>query len=77
MAAGTLKPSLLLSICAFGSVQMLLKEHGFTHAWADHAGKLALLAAETPHEENLVTFATLSLFWYTQGFWRRSYIYKG
>lgn len=57
--------------------QSPFREHGFTHAWADQAGKLALLEAEKPHEDNVVTFATLSLFWYTQGSWRRSYIHKG
>ena len=32
---------------------------------------------ENPTEDNLVTFLNLTLFWYSQGSWRRSYIHKG
>lgn len=49
----------------------------FAHVWAERAGKLALNEIETPNEDNLVTFSTLTLFWYSQGSWRRSFIHKG
>lgn len=57
--------------------QALLLDRGFAREWADRAGKLALNEVEMVHEDNIVTFASLSLFWYTQGSWRRSYIHKG
>ena len=57
--------------------QALLLDRGFAREWADRAGKLALNELEMVHEDNIVTFASLSLFWYTQGSWRRSYIHKG
>lgn len=33
--------------------------------------------AENPHEDNIVTFMNLALFYYSQGMWRRAYIHKG
>lgn len=45
--------------------------------WANRAGALVFQEAETPHEENLVTFMNLALLFYSHGLWRRSYIHKG
>ncbi|KAH8174568.1 hypothetical protein LIA77_05987 [Sarocladium implicatum] len=49
----------------------------FAPVWADRAGKLVLNEAETPLEDNVVTFSILALFWYMQGSWRRSYMHNG
>ncbi|KAH8893599.1 hypothetical protein GQ53DRAFT_717156 [Thozetella sp. PMI_491] len=81
-ARRTIRPHVLLSICAMGAVfhrdeKDRLPFKDFAQVWAERAGKLALNEVETPREDNIVTFATLSLFWYTQGSWRRSYIHKG
>lgn len=45
--------------------------------WAKQAGKLVFQNVETLHEDNIVTFCVLALFWYGQGSWRFSYLYKG
>lgn len=45
--------------------------------WAERAAKQVLQEAEYPREDNVVTFMNLSLFWYAQGMWRRSYMHKG
>lgn len=45
--------------------------------WARMAGKLVFLEAEELHEENIVTFLILGLFWHTQGSWRRSAVHRG
>lgn len=57
--------------------QATLKEHGFMIDWAQRAGKLVLQEAEDLHEENIVTFLNLALFWHSQGSWRISYLHKG
>jgi hypothetical protein len=54
-----------------------LNEHDFGTEWAERASKLVLQDVENPTEDNLVTFLNLTLFWYSQGSWRRSYIHKG
>lgn len=56
---------------------MSLKSHGFMTAWAEQAAEQVFAAAEYPHEDNVVTFMNLALFWYAQGAWRRSYVHKG
>jgi hypothetical protein len=44
---------------------------------ASEAGRLALSDVEDPSEEHVVTFVNLTLFWYAQGSWRRSFMFKG
>ncbi|RMJ08428.1 hypothetical protein CDV36_011955 [Fusarium kuroshium] len=74
----------LLSICAWGanfyrdeSGSFTLKDQGFMIEWAKKAGKLVFQEAEELHEDNLVTFFNLALFWHSQGSWRISYLHKG
>lgn len=45
--------------------------------WAKRAGKLVFQEAEDLHEDNIVTFCNLALFWHSQGSWRISYLHKG
>lgn len=45
--------------------------------WAERAGKLVFEEVESVNEDNIVTFLNLSLFWYSQGSWRRAYIHRG
>jgi hypothetical protein len=45
--------------------------------WAKKAGALVFQEAEELHEDNIVTFCNLSLFWHSQGSWRISYLHKG
>ena len=45
--------------------------------WAQRAGKLVFQEAEALHEENVVTFCNLCLFWLAQGSWRLAYLHKG
>ncbi len=45
--------------------------------WAKRAGKLVFQDAENLHEDNIVTFSILALFWYSQGSWRLCYLHKG
>lgn len=54
-----------------------LKDHGFMLEWAQTAGKLVLREVEELHEEDIITFLNLALFWHTQGSWRKCYIHKG
>lgn len=53
-----------------------LKDCGFSTEWAEHAGKLAFQEVENPHEDLVVTFLNLALFWYSQGSWRRCSVHK-
>lgn len=54
-----------------------LKNHGFMIEWAKQAGKLVFADAEDLHDDNIVTFSILALFWYSQGSWRLCYLHKG
>lgn len=45
--------------------------------WAQRAGKLVFQEIEDLHEDNIVTFLSLCLFWHSQGAWRTCYLYKG
>jgi hypothetical protein len=45
--------------------------------WAQRAGKLVFQEAENLHEDNVVTFCNLALFWHSQGSWRISLLHKG
>ena len=54
-----------------------LKDHGFMLEWAQMAGKLVLRDVEELHEEDIITFLNLALFWHTQGLWRKCFIHKG
>ncbi|KAF5587523.1 hypothetical protein FPANT_6868 [Fusarium pseudoanthophilum] len=80
----TVKPHILLSICAWGanfyrdeSGKATLKDQGLTTKWAKEAGALVFQDAEDLNDDNLVTFCNLSLFWHSQGSWRISYLHKG
>ena len=53
-----------------------LKSHGFMIEWAKRAGKLVFQNAEDLHDDNIVTFSILGLFWYGQGSWRLCYLHK-
>ena len=45
--------------------------------WARRAGKLVLQEAEELHEDNVVTFCNLALFWHAQGSWPTALLHKG
>jgi hypothetical protein len=45
--------------------------------WAKRAGKLVLQEAEELHEDNVVTFCNLALFWHAEGSWRIALLHKG
>lgn len=54
-----------------------LLENGFAYEWAERAGRLAFQEAESPREENIVSFINLALFWYSEGEFRRSNMHEG
>jgi hypothetical protein len=45
--------------------------------WAHRAGRLVFQEVECPHEDNIVTFINLTLFFYSQGMWSRAHVHKG
>ena len=45
--------------------------------WAKRAGRLVFQEAEELHEDNVVTFCNLALFWNSQGSWRIALLHKG
>lgn len=45
--------------------------------WARRAGKLVFQEVEDLHEDSIVTFCTLALFWASQGSWRIALLHKG
>ena len=45
--------------------------------WAKRAGKLVLQEAEELHEDNVITFCNLALFWNSEGSWRIALLHKG
>lgn len=57
--------------------QATFKENGSMIEWAKKAGRLVFQEAEDLHEENIVTFSNLALFWHSQGSWRISQLHKG
>lgn len=57
--------------------QATLKEHGFMTDWARRAGKLVLQEAEELHEDSVVTYVNLALFWHAEGLWRLALLHKG
>ncbi|KAF4501649.1 hypothetical protein FAGAP_2158 [Fusarium agapanthi] len=80
----TVKPHIVLSVCAWGANfyrneagKATLKEQGLMTKWAKEAGGLVFQDAEDLSDDNLVTFCNLSLFWHSQGSWRISYLHKG
>jgi hypothetical protein len=103
LAAGTARPHVVLSVCAWAAKyarisfyalgiytncltfsfyrdsagQAPLRDHGFMIEWAKQAGKLVFQEAEDLHEDNIVTFCNLALFWHSQGSWRIAYLHKG
>lgn len=71
-------------VCALSTISSFYRDGNnefpyqkFAPVWAERAGKLVLNEVEIPHEDNIVTFLILGLFWYMQGSWRRSHIHKG
>ncbi|KAJ3547466.1 hypothetical protein NM208_g1501 [Fusarium decemcellulare] len=84
LAAGTVQPHVLLSICAWGANfyrdkdgKAILKDQGYMLQWAKQAGKMVFQDIGNLQEDNIVTFCNLSLFWHIQGSWRISYLHKG
>ncbi|KAF5575499.1 hypothetical protein FPCIR_13121 [Fusarium pseudocircinatum] len=84
LADQTVKPHILLSICAWGANfyrdetgKPTLKDQGLMTKWAKEAGALVFQDAEELSDDNIVTFCNLSLFWHSQGSWRISYLHKG
>ncbi|KAF5623176.1 uncharacterized protein FTJAE_10699 [Fusarium tjaetaba] len=84
VADQSIKPHILLSICAWGanfyrddSGKATLKDQGLMTKWAKEAGARVFQDAEELNDDNLVTFCNLSLFWHSQGSWRISYLHKG
>ncbi|KAL1961575.1 hypothetical protein VTN77DRAFT_1427 [Rasamsonia byssochlamydoides] len=84
LAKQKFKPQVVLSVCASaskffkdvqGKVGFDSKLYG--HAWADRASKLVFQEIEEPNEDNLITLVNLSLYWYSQGEWRKSTVMKG
>lgn len=74
----SLMPSVLP--CSFSSNSQSrndLRDDGFSKEWAERAGRLALLEAEEPSQDVIISFTNLGLFWYSQGHWRRSLVYEG
>ncbi|KAG8358388.1 hypothetical protein FVEN_g3936 [Fusarium venenatum] len=45
--------------------------------WARKAGSLVFEDIQDFHQENIVTFFNLALFWHSQGSWRMSFLHKG
>ncbi|KIN06860.1 hypothetical protein OIDMADRAFT_109269, partial [Oidiodendron maius Zn] len=73
----TVQPHVLLSVCALASKYTSLKQYGFGLEWAERATKLVLQEADEPRDDNIVTFLNITLFWYSQGSWRKAAIHKG
>ncbi|KPM45635.1 hypothetical protein AK830_g918 [Neonectria ditissima] len=83
VSAGTARPHMVLSVCAWGANfyrdadgQASLKNNGCMVEWAKRAGQLVFQEAEELLEENVVTFCNLALFWHSQGSWRISDLHK-
>ncbi|KAH6949292.1 hypothetical protein DER45DRAFT_581033 [Fusarium avenaceum] len=85
LANQAVRPHILLSVCAWGANfyrdnntgKATLKEEGLTTQWAKKASATVFQMAEELHQDNIVTFCNLSLFWHSQGSWRISYLHKG
>ncbi|KAF2163128.1 hypothetical protein M409DRAFT_57795 [Zasmidium cellare ATCC 36951] len=77
LAAGRVPDHLVLSIFYHDSNgRATLKEDGFMIDWATRAGKLVFAAAEELQEYNMVTHSILTIFWASQGQWRRAVLHK-
>ncbi|KAF2102508.1 hypothetical protein NA57DRAFT_52077 [Rhizodiscina lignyota] len=86
--SGTVTSHVLLSVCAFASKygiatfyrdaagNHVLTDAGFGHEWATRAADLVSQKLGEPEEENIVTFINVALYWYSEGKWRKCYIYK-
>ncbi|OAQ71000.1 transcription factor [Pochonia chlamydosporia 170] len=77
----SVKKHVILSVCAVassfyvGSSQdTYLFNDGFSSEWADNAQSLVFADLASPQEENMVTLLNLTLFWYCQGQWQRSFL---
>ncbi|KIV98001.1 hypothetical protein PV10_01695 [Exophiala mesophila] len=83
VSARTATSHVVLSICAFASKYYRdaagnhsLSESGFGQEWASIAGSMVATELGEPKEENIVTFINLALYWYSEGEWRKAFIYK-
>ena len=45
--------------------------------WAHRAGKLVLQELHEFHDDSLVTFVNMGVFWHSQGNWRMAILNKG
>ncbi|KAK3647094.1 hypothetical protein LTR56_008262 [Elasticomyces elasticus] len=84
LAGGTATPHVVLSVCAWAANfyrdqngVTTLRDHGFMVEWAKRAGNLVFQDVQSLRAESIVSFTILGLFWYTQGSWRLSSLYKG
>jgi hypothetical protein len=77
LTLGTCTNYLTFSFYRDPAGQAPLRDHGFMIEWAKQAGKLVFQEAEDLHEDNIVTFCNLALFWFSQGSWRIAYLHKG
>ncbi|KAK5675883.1 hypothetical protein LTS10_011615 [Elasticomyces elasticus] len=84
LAGGTATPHVVLSVCAWAANfyrdqngVTTLRDHGFMIEWAKQAGNLVFQDVQSLRAESIVSFTILGLFWYTQGSWRLSSLYKG
>ncbi|CEJ89862.1 hypothetical protein VHEMI05683 [[Torrubiella] hemipterigena] len=68
-------------MCALASISYAdasgrnyLVDDGFSYKWADQASVLVLSELMSPTENTLVSLINLTLFWYCQGHWKRSFV---
>ncbi|OJJ68573.1 hypothetical protein ASPBRDRAFT_68120 [Aspergillus brasiliensis CBS 101740] len=83
LADNAVPDHVVLSMCALASSflsdangKLWLRENEFGREWAKRAGQLVFCEAEHPRHENIPTFINLALFWYAEGEWIKSAVYK-
>lgn len=81
LAQGKVNRHVILGICALASISYVdasgrnyLVDDGFSYTWADQASLLVLSEQMSPSENTLVSLINLTLFWYCQGHWKRSFV---
>ncbi|KAH8897750.1 hypothetical protein GQ53DRAFT_884572 [Thozetella sp. PMI_491] len=84
LETGAAQAHVVLSVCAWGANfhrdaggRAALKDHGFMVEWAQRASQLVFQEIDKFHDDNVVTFLNLALFWHSQGSWRTSLLHKG
>lgn len=55
----------------------VLVDNGFSHEWAEAAGRAAFLQFENPCHDNIVVFINLALYWYGAGQFQRTSVHAG